>query len=716
MTVGNSSLLGKTVGGYNIEEELGRGGMAAVYKALQLNLDRYVAIKILLPHLASDTEFVRRFQQEARAAASLKHPNIITIYDVGRDTVTDSYYIAMEYIEGESLKELLADSGALSRWQAMDVLRPLASALDHAHEKGFVHRDIKSSNILIEKGSGRAVLTDFGVAKALHEGSSMTQNGAFIGTVYYAAPEQIQGQPVDHRADLYAFGVLAYEVLSGGVPFSGTTMSVLYAQVHEPAPLLHEKDVRLPAGVDAVLGRMMAKRPGDRYETAQTFVGDLGRALQGESVLMKAAGGSLPQREREAEQRRTVGVGAKRSKIWLWAGLMAAVVLIGLGVLVAIGKRGTFSPQSRPGGLSGVAATRSAMMTKAAVSASPERAATTKGVVVTQQPARLVMTDTPVSLPTLTLIGTTGNMAPTPAMTTTEWTHYAQPRDGFSVNLPPSWYRLETNQQSVKTFFQTLDDQNPALTALWGAQSYTPQALFFALDTSPVSSVTGYMTTVSVARQTFSDTVSLDIFARAFANGLRKVSVVVLPITRRSVNLTNSHGEEIQYNINLTDLWSKNVALFVSQYFVTKGKDVYVLTLTTLSDTKTLYYPVFDRIIRSFRILGTSRWSSMMTITALPTQVVSLTLTPNVTLTHSVMLTPTPAFTLVPPTPAPRPPTAAPRPPTATPRPPTATPRPPTATPRPPTATLKPPTPTLPPTVRPKPTKGLPPTSAPPSS
>jgi len=436
MTLGKDPLLGETVGGYKLEEELGRGGMAAVYKALQLNLDRYVAIKILLAHLASDTEFVRRFQQEARAAASLKHPNIVTIYDVGRDISTDSYYIAMEYIEGESLKERLERSGAILPIRAMDILRPLASALDHAHEKGFVHRDIKSSNILIETGTGRAVLTDFGVAKALHEGSSMTQTGAFIGTVYYAAPEQVQGQAVDQRADLYAFGVLAYEVLSGRVPFSGNTMSVLYAQVHMDPPPIHEKNVALPGNVDIVLGRMMAKRPGDRYETASAFVEELGRALAGKSVLVqkvpssKAVVAGMPKRKRgKKKEKSAIDPGPRRSKVMLWAGFMVVIVAVGLGALVAFGKGGAASSRPRPTEVRIVTATQPVTVFKDIPTSGATSTTSGESKVIVRQPTAPVVTDTPVTLPTVT-----------PTVVPTEMpTQTATPTDTPTPTPTPTW-------------------------------------------------------------------------------------------------------------------------------------------------------------------------------------------------------------------------------------------------------------------------------------
>jgi len=276
-------LTGKTLGKYQILEEIGRGGMGTVYKAVQLNLGRHVALKVLLPSLASNTDLVRRFQREAQAVASLRHPNIVTVYDVGKDK--DCHYIAMEYIQGESLKEYIRRKGTSNLNVALQILQEVAFALDYAHKQGFVHRDVKPSNVLLDHEMNRALLTDFGVVKAI-QGTRLTRSGTFIGTAEYASPEQVLGMDIDYRSDLYSFGIMAYEMLSGKVPFEGDTISVLHSQVYEHPPTIRLYQPDLPPSVDAVLNRMLAKNPEERYLSAKEFVADLSRALtrQGKSA------------------------------------------------------------------------------------------------------------------------------------------------------------------------------------------------------------------------------------------------------------------------------------------------------------------------------------------------------------------------------------------------------------------------------------------------
>lgn len=280
------SLIGTTLGQYQILDELGRGGMSVVYKAWQPSLRRYVALKTLQPHLTNDWEFVQRFQQEAIVAANLRHPNIVTIYEVAQQ---DRYlFIAMEYVEGRSLETIIKQEGALPLPRVVALLRQVAAALDYAHERRFVHRDIKPANIMVTPDE-RVIITDFGIAKAM-EGSGatarITQAGSVLGTIEYMAPEQIQGQPPDYRADLYSLGMVAYEMLTGRIPFdSPTTASLLYAQVNLLPPDVRQLAPALPAYVAEALARMLAKSPSDRFVSAGAFV----EALAGTGAVTAAA-------------------------------------------------------------------------------------------------------------------------------------------------------------------------------------------------------------------------------------------------------------------------------------------------------------------------------------------------------------------------------------------------------------------------------------------
>ncbi len=277
-----TNLVGSTLGQYQIVELIGEGGMASVYKAWQPNLRRYVALKVLAPHLTGDAEFVARFQQEAVSAANLRQSNIVTIHDVGSEN--GYHFIAMEYIEGASLEEGIRAQHALAPEQVVDIVSQVGKALDYAHQRGFIHRDIKPANVLIDP-NGRAVLTDFGIVKALTGSgltTSITKAGAIFGTPHYMSPEQIKEEPVDHRSDLYALGIVCYEMLSGHVPFDGTTThAILYAQAHNPPPPLRQVNPAVPAAVDAVVNRMLAKQPQARYESAGEFATALAQAFAG---------------------------------------------------------------------------------------------------------------------------------------------------------------------------------------------------------------------------------------------------------------------------------------------------------------------------------------------------------------------------------------------------------------------------------------------------
>jgi serine/threonine protein kinase len=223
---------------YEIQEEIGRGGMATVYKAVQKSLDRTVALKVVHQNLLHDTEFVARFHREAKLCASLNHPNIVHVYDEGE--VSGVHFMAMEYLEGQDVRHLIRSRGKLTPEQTLQYLLPVAEALDYAHDRGLIHRDIKSANIFIcnnpdteRSRSARIVLMDFGIAHAA-AGTQLTKAGTVIGTPEYMSPEQADGRQVDHRTDLYSLGVVMYECLTGRVPFtSDNAVSTIYKVLNE---------------------------------------------------------------------------------------------------------------------------------------------------------------------------------------------------------------------------------------------------------------------------------------------------------------------------------------------------------------------------------------------------------------------------------------------------------------------------------------------------
>jgi serine/threonine protein kinase len=270
---------GSQIAGYRLVEQIGRGGMAVVYRARDTRLDRWVALKILAPDLARDQVFRQRFIRESRAAAAVDHPNIIPIFDAGE--AGGVLYIAMRYVGGQDVRSLLDRFGALPAGRAAGIVAQVASALDAAHACGLVHRDVKPANMLLndpaERGAADHVyLSDFGVSKRSETTSSLTQTGQLVGTLNYLSPEQIEGRPVDARTDVYALACTAFEMLSGTPPFKrDQSMAVLWAQLSADPPALTRRRPDLPPAIDHVIAKALAKAPADRYGTCLGFASAL---------------------------------------------------------------------------------------------------------------------------------------------------------------------------------------------------------------------------------------------------------------------------------------------------------------------------------------------------------------------------------------------------------------------------------------------------------
>ena len=362
---------GSRVAGYLLEEQIGQGGMAVVFRAQDERLGRRVALKVLAPGLARDESFRQRFIRESRAAAAVDDPHIIPIYEAGE--ADGALYIAMRYVRGGDVGSLIRGTGPLPPARAAAIVSPVASALDAAHAAGLVHRDVKPANMLLDAQAGRAdhvYLSDFGLSKAWQGATRLTGTGLYLGTLAYSAPEQIEGRPLDGRTDQYALACAAFELLAGEPPFRGEQpLAVMYAHVSTPPPLLTERRAGLPPAVDQVFARALAKSPAQRYGSCGEMARELRRALglasyddvgeagpppyqpasaqvpyqpgAGQATWPPAAGQAPP-----AQDGGRPGTGRSRVRVLVTA-LAAAALVVG-GVSAAIALSGGGTPQAGP--------------------------------------------------------------------------------------------------------------------------------------------------------------------------------------------------------------------------------------------------------------------------------------------------------------------------------------------------------------------------------
>jgi eukaryotic-like serine/threonine-protein kinase len=310
-------------GRYRVLKRLGAGGMAEVYCAEDQQLGRRVALKLLHRRFADDEQFVERFRREASSAAGLSHPNIVGIFDRGEWDGT--YYIAMEFVEGRTLKDIIRDRGPAPPEAAADITLQILRAAGYAHKRGIVHRDIKPHNVLIDT-EGRVRVTDFGIARA--GVSDMTETGSVMGTAQYLSPEQAQGRPVDARSDLYSTGIVLYELLTGRVPFDAESpVSVALMQVSEPPVPPMEVNPEVPPALDAVTLRAMEKDPGRRYQDADEFIAALESARSAPMEILPPPPVVVDEVVEEEEP-------GRRWWAWLIALLALAAIAIGLWLLL----------------------------------------------------------------------------------------------------------------------------------------------------------------------------------------------------------------------------------------------------------------------------------------------------------------------------------------------------------------------------------------------
>lgn len=270
------ALVGQMVDGrYLVQAKLARGGMATVYEALDVRLDRIVALKVMHRHLAEDPDFVARFQREARAAARLAHPHVVGVFDQG--SADGLIYLAMEYVPGRTLRDIMRDFGPLTPEQALVMLDPILEGLAAAHAAGFVHRDIKPENVLVSD-DGRVKVADFGLARAVATSNTSATQGVLIGTVAYLSPEQVERGEADERSDIYAAGILLYEMITGQVPHAGESpLSIAYQHVNQDVPAPSTIASEIPADVDALVITATRRNAGQRYQHTADFLSDVRR-------------------------------------------------------------------------------------------------------------------------------------------------------------------------------------------------------------------------------------------------------------------------------------------------------------------------------------------------------------------------------------------------------------------------------------------------------
>ncbi len=468
MNEANNKPTGQQIDRYRIVRHIARGGMADVYLAEDVDLQRKIALKLMLETLAADTQFVRRFRREARAVARLDHPNIVQIYTVGQ-TPTQQPYIAMQFIEGGSLRDKLqqlAERGKLlTTEQALNITRQIAEALAVAHNARIIHRDLKPGNVLI-RPDGKPVLVDLGIA-VVEGADKLTQTGGIIGTPHYMSPEQVKGVQLDGRSDLYSLGIILYEMLAGMRPFAAdSSIAVLHQQVYDEPPPLNKRRPDLPPQVTAVVETCLKKEPSERFPQAEAMIAAIDRALQAAGkggpnpratqVLTHLNDSALISRQRVAHTPTTEQ--KRRPIIPVWAMATLAVMVTAVIITVMLQLRGGSDPPL----VAPTVTTQKEMPGTAAASLSQiPTASNTPTPEITKPPP------SPIFEPTATILPPTATMAPAitlpPTATPTLTPTLAPPPTPIKVIASPATNQTFRNTPSIWKLTSFRDMQQPGV-------------------------------------------------------------------------------------------------------------------------------------------------------------------------------------------------------------------------------------------------------------
>jgi len=318
-------------GSYRILDVIGKGGMGTVYRALDQRFDHVVAIKMFPRYFAKDSTYIERFKREALIMSKLSHPGIVKLYDVGE--IDGQTYIVMEYVEGQSLAEIMASHKPLEVAYAIAIVRQVGEALSYIHRAGIIHRDLKPSNILISP-NGRAVLTDFGLAMPANV-SSLTEVGTIMGSPGYMSPEQVKGEPLSIHSDIFSLGAVLYELLTGRKPFSGdTTFEHFDKIVNAPPPPLRSFNPAVPREVEKIVLKTLAKKPEERYRDVDAFIAPFEQVMKARSPEPKSAPGASPANTRSGKIERGAKPAAKKAVAAKWAAVLAAATLLAFGIIL----------------------------------------------------------------------------------------------------------------------------------------------------------------------------------------------------------------------------------------------------------------------------------------------------------------------------------------------------------------------------------------------